>query len=61
MENLSFTDEIEKMAAAKGLSIAEVCRRAGISQVTFSRWKNGNIASPLVSTVRKMQKVIQEA
>jgi transcriptional regulator with XRE-family HTH domain len=38
---ISTPSDIEAAAKKAGLSMAEVCRRAGVAQSTFNRWKNG--------------------
>lgn len=50
----TFTPEqIEASAAAAGISMAEVCRRAGIAQSTFGRWKNGR-TEPTMAVYRRI-------
>lgn len=51
--------EIESMAKARGLSIAQVCRLANVNQSTFQRWKDG--AVPQVPTYNKVIAVIESA
>lgn len=45
--------EIEALAGQAGLSMAEACRRAGISQSTFTRWKAGK-TEPTLDVYRKL-------
>jgi transcriptional regulator with XRE-family HTH domain len=44
---------IEALAAQAGLSMAEVCRRAGVAQSTFTRWKAGK-TEPTLDVYRKL-------
>ena len=53
-------DEIERQAAAVGLSLRELCARAGIAQSTFYRWKAGN-TEPQVRVYRRISDVLREA
>ena len=46
-------EQIEAAADAAGLSIAEVCRRAGIAQSTFGRWKAGR-TEPTMAVYRRI-------
>lgn len=41
MDTLTLIREAEERARSAGLSIAELCRRAGIFQSTWTRWKSG--------------------
>jgi predicted transcriptional regulator len=50
----------EDRARAAGLSIAEVCRRAGVYQSTWTRWKRGSNA-PNFGTWNKVLRVIEGA
>ena len=38
-ENVFTAEEIEAQARAAGLSVAELCRRAGVAASSFYRWK----------------------
>jgi transcriptional regulator with XRE-family HTH domain len=46
-------EQIEAAAEIAGLSMAEVCRRAGIAQSTFGRWKNGR-TEPTLDVYRRL-------
>lgn len=37
-------DEIESRLSARKLSVAHLCREAGINQTTWVRWKRGDTA-----------------
>lgn len=47
MSDLLTPHDVEAKAKVAGLSIADVCKRAGIAQSTFSRWKAGKTAPTL--------------
>jgi transcriptional regulator with XRE-family HTH domain len=49
--------EIEALAGSAGLSMAEVCRRAGLAQSTFTRWKSGK-TEPTLDAYRKLIQVV---
>lgn len=48
-------EKIQSVATTRGLSIAEVERRAGIGNGTISKWKT---ASPSVENLSKVAKVL---
>ena len=52
--------EIEALAGQAGLSMAEACRRAGISQSTFTRWKAGR-TEPTLDVYRKLYLAVSPA
>lgn len=39
------TEEIEAAAAARKMSISELCRRAKMHPTTFTKWKRGDFPS----------------
>jgi len=41
MDKLLNPQEIKTAAAARGISVAEMCRRAKVAESTFWRWANG--------------------
>lgn len=57
IEDLLTANDIEAEASAAGLSMAEVCRRAGIAQSTFARWKAGK-TEPTLDVCRKLRDVV---
>lgn len=59
MSDLPTSDSIRAEAAAAGLTIAQMCRLAGVVPAVFHRWCNGT--SPRLRTVAKWQAVIREA
>jgi transcriptional regulator with XRE-family HTH domain len=46
--------EIEARAKEAGLSLAELCERAGIALSTFYRWRSGD-TSPSVNVYRRLE------
>ena len=52
--------QIEVLAHAQGLSIRELCRRAGVAQTTFTRWKKGD-TEPLLSVYRRLVETVFSA
>lgn len=50
--------DIEAKAKAAGLTIAELCRRAGIAQSTFSRWKAGD-TKPTIGVYERLCEAAQ--
>lgn len=57
MDDLLTALEIESKASESGLSMAEVCRRAGIAHSTFTRWKAGR-TDPTLDVYRKLRDVV---
>lgn len=57
MDKLPTAEDIEARAKAASLSIAELCRQAGVAQSTFHRWR-GEKTSPSVETVQRMLDVV---
>ena len=53
MPDVMTAPEIEALAWKAGLSMAEVCRRAGIAQSTFTRWKAGK-TEPTLDAYRRL-------
>lgn len=41
MEKALNVEQVEQLIRDRGLSVAQVCRTANVSQTTFQRWKNG--------------------
>jgi len=64
MQNFSETGNpvrmIEDRAKTIGLSIAEICRRAGIANSTFKRWKSGQ-TEPQFRVYRKLLSALENA
>lgn len=60
---LTFTQQIiqdlERRAAAVGISVRELCTRANSAPSTFSRWKHNHV-SPLLVTVDRMHAILCE-
>lgn len=57
MDGLFSVDQLEARANAAGLSMNEVCRRAGIARSTFTRWKAGETL-PTLRVLRKVNHAI---
>jgi predicted transcriptional regulator len=57
MNPIDIVDDLTQRARRAGLSMAEVCRRAGIAESTPSRWKAGTF-EPRLSVLRKVEDVI---
>jgi predicted transcriptional regulator len=51
--------DFEERAFQLGISLPELCRRAGISPQVFSRWKAGE-TSPTLDKLEKVASVIAE-
>jgi transcriptional regulator with XRE-family HTH domain len=47
-----------QLAAAKGVSMAAICKKAGVAQSTPSRWAAG--ADPKLKTIRKLDTALAE-
>lgn len=60
MSELLTPFDVEARARVAGLSIKEVCRRAGIAQSTFARWKAGT-TSPRLDVCNRIVAVIRAA
>lgn len=54
MSDLLTPADIERLARELGITMAEVCRRAGIATSIFTRWKGG-LTSP---SYRNYQRII---
>jgi transcriptional regulator with XRE-family HTH domain len=46
--------DVEDMAKKAGMTMAEVCRRAGVAKSTFTRWKNGS-TEPTLDVYRRLR------
>jgi predicted transcriptional regulator len=60
MSELLTPEEIERRASVAGLSMADVCRSAGIARSTFSRWKAGE-TEPTLSVYRRLCEAVSPA
>lgn len=58
MPDLLTPELLEDRARTAGLSMAEVCRRAGIAQSTFSRWKSGT-TEPTLDVYRRLCEAVE--
>jgi transcriptional regulator with XRE-family HTH domain len=56
MDQQAIIAEIEERAKKLGLSISEVCRRAGVHPTTFSRWKLSELnPDPVGATIKSLR------
>lgn len=53
MHDLLSPADVERLAGEARMSMAEVCRRAGIAQSTFTRWK-ANRTEPSIGVYRRI-------
>lgn len=60
MSSLLSPSEVEELAKKAGLPMYEVCRRAGIAQSTFTRWKNGS-TTPGMGVYERLRDVVKDA
>jgi transcriptional regulator with XRE-family HTH domain len=60
MADLLSPQDIERLAATAGMSIADVCRRAGVAPSIFSRWKAGK-TEPNLENYRRIRDAAYEA
>jgi len=62
MKKLGFTDE-QKLAVLKeaesGMKVQEVCRKYGISDTTFYKWRS-KYGAPEVSEARRLKQLEEE-
>ena len=54
---IAITNRIRALCAENGITVAELCRRAGIPQTTFSNWANRH-SMPSIEAMEKMAKVL---
>jgi transcriptional regulator with XRE-family HTH domain len=59
-EDLIDPAELHQRAKAVGLSIRELCERAGVAASTFVRWKRG-AHNVNIENYRKLRDVLREA
>lgn len=61
MDQESIVADIERRAFAAGVSIAALCRKAGVNPTTFSRWKpSERNPNPTSATLRAIEKLYDE-
>jgi len=53
MDELLSAADVERLAGEAGLSIKDVCARAGIAHTTFYRWKSGK-TEPTLDVYRRI-------
>jgi transcriptional regulator with XRE-family HTH domain len=57
MNELLTPSDIERLAKEAGIPIGDVCRRAGIAQSTWSRWKRGK-TNPRMDVYMRLRDVV---
>jgi 4-hydroxyphenylacetate 3-monooxygenase len=57
MDDLLTAGAVEKLAKDAGLTMKEICERAGVAQSTFSRWKAGATA-PTLDVYRRLRDAV---
>ena len=55
----SFILEVEARAAVIGVSMRQVCKRAGVAESTPNRIKN-ELTDPLMGTLNRLEQAIEE-
>lgn len=60
MRHRDYVTDIEKRAAAAGISINELCRRVPIARSTFTRWKSGE-TEPQLRVLRLIDNELERA
>jgi transcriptional regulator with XRE-family HTH domain len=59
MLNLPTPQDFEIAAVRAGMTMAAVCREAGISPDVFSRWKRGGSEGPKIGSLHKIAAVLR--
>ena len=58
MDQQQIVERIEAQAAALGISIGDVCRKADVHPTTFSRWKRSERnPEPIGATLNSIRKL----
>lgn len=60
MIDLPTASDVEAQAKAAGLSVAKLCRDAGIAHSTFTRWRAGT-TEPTLDVLRRLSRAIDAA
>lgn len=60
MTSIALRDQIRSLAAQAGLSVSEVCRRAGVDRATVTHYK-GKTSNPRLSTLNALAAAIYDA
>ena len=58
MDELLSAADVERLGAAAGLSIKDICARAGIAHTTFYRWRAGK-TEPTLDVYRRIRNALQ--
>jgi transcriptional regulator with XRE-family HTH domain len=59
MADLLTPEEIKRLAAKRGMTMAAVCAKAKIAASTFSRWQAGE-TEPTLTVYRKIVEAVSE-
>lgn len=59
MQALPTPQDLEIMAVKAGITMAEACRKAGLSPAVFSRWKRGS-SSPTLKSLEELMAALDE-
>jgi transcriptional regulator with XRE-family HTH domain len=57
MADLLSPQDIERLGAAIGLSVADICKRARVAHSTFTRWRKGD-TEPTLDVYRRFRDVV---
>lgn len=60
MDELLSPADVERIAAAAGLPLKDLCTRAGISHTTFYRWRAGK-TRPTLDVYERIRDVLRSA
>jgi transcriptional regulator with XRE-family HTH domain len=60
MEDILSPDEIYLRARASGISISDLCKRAGVAHTTFYRWRAGE-SSPNLDVYCRLRDALKAA
>jgi transcriptional regulator with XRE-family HTH domain len=58
MSDLLTSAEVESLAREAGLTMNEVCRRAGVARSIFTRWKGGE-TTPSLENYQRMVRAVR--
>jgi transcriptional regulator with XRE-family HTH domain len=61
MENITFSEIVERVLESYGISEAELARRVGTTQATVNRWRRGQIKEPGYMAGTKLVKMFDKA
>jgi transcriptional regulator with XRE-family HTH domain len=58
MDELLTPSDIERIAAEAGITVPELCKRAGIAHTTFYRWKKKR-TSPSIAVYERLRNALR--